>query len=118
MGWMDEIASESVLNQAYPWLCQRRLDYCPNDDVWDAQWRWEELRPKLQDSSRASVYRLGSVRRFPAGDETVEVWSVLDASVPKATALVLTAHWLPKLSPHRYHIEGRGGAVEGAAEKR
>ena len=53
---------------------------------------------------------IGSVRRFPAGDETTEVWSALDALVLKATALVLTAHWLPKLSPHCYHIEGRGGA--------
>jgi hypothetical protein len=30
--------------------------------------------------------------------------------VVKATALVLIAHWLPNLSPHCYHIEGRGGA--------
>ncbi len=33
MDWMDEIASESVLQQAYAWLCERRLDYSPNDDV-------------------------------------------------------------------------------------
>ena len=74
------------------------------------RWRWEELRPKLQDWLRAGVYRVGPVRRFPAGDETIEVWSALDALVLKATALVLTAHWLPKLSAHCYHIEGRGGA--------
>ena len=29
MDWMDEIDSESVLNQVYPWLCERRLDYSP-----------------------------------------------------------------------------------------
>ncbi len=33
MDWMDEIASESVLNQAYAWLCERRLDYSPSDEV-------------------------------------------------------------------------------------
>jgi hypothetical protein len=44
---------------------------------------------------RAGVYRIGAVRRLPAGDETIEVWSALDALVLKATALVLTAHWLP-----------------------
>jgi len=58
---------------------------------------------------RAGVYRIGAVRRFPAGDETVEVSSALDALVLKATALVLAAHWLPNLSPHCYHVEGRGG---------
>ena len=97
MDWMDEIASESVLNQVYPWLCQRRLDYSPNDDVWDVRWRREELRPKLQEWLRAGVYRIGAVRRLPAGDETIEVWPALDALVLKATALVLTAHWLPNL---------------------
>jgi RNA-directed DNA polymerase len=59
---------------------------------------------------RAGVYRIGAVRRFPAGDETIEVWPALDALVLKAIALVLTAHWLAKLSSHCYHIEGRGGA--------
>ena len=86
---MDEIASESVLNQAYAWLCERRVNYSPNDDVWDVRWRWEELRPKLQDWLRAGVYRIGAVRRFPAGDDTIEVWSALDALVLKAIAHVL-----------------------------
>jgi hypothetical protein len=40
---MDEIASESVLHQAYVWLCERRQDYSPHDDVWDVRWRWEEI---------------------------------------------------------------------------
>jgi hypothetical protein len=26
MDWIYEIASESVLNQAYAWLCERRRD--------------------------------------------------------------------------------------------
>jgi RNA-directed DNA polymerase len=110
MDWMDEIASKSVLNQAHAWLCERRLDYSPNDDVWDVRWRWQELRPRLQDWSRAGLYRIGAVRRLSPDDETIEVWSALDALVLKATALVLTAHWLPKFSTHCYHIEGRGGA--------
>ena len=110
MDWMDEIASDSVLDQAYAWLCERRLDYSPNDDVWDVRWRWAELRPRLQEWLRAGVYRIGAVRRFPAGDETIEVWSALDALVLKAAALVLAAHWLPVLSPRCYHLEGRGGA--------
>ena len=46
----------------------------------------------------------------PPGDETIEVWSALDALVLKATALVLTAHWLPDLSQHCHHLQGRGGA--------
>jgi RNA-directed DNA polymerase len=109
MDWIYEIASESVLSQAYTRLCERRRDCSTNDDARDLRWRWDQLRPRLQDWLRAGVYRIGAVRRFPVGDETVEVWSALDALVLKATALVLTAHWLPNLSPHCYDIEGRGG---------
>jgi hypothetical protein len=72
MDWIYEIASESVLNQAYAWLCERRRDCSPNDDVWDLRWRWDELRPRLQDWLRPGVYRIGAVRRLPAGAETVE----------------------------------------------
>ena len=61
MDWIYEIASKSVLNQVYPCLCERRLDYSPNDDVWDLRWRREELHPKLQEWLRARVYRIGAV---------------------------------------------------------
>src|SRR5271166_1291542 len=107
---MDEIASESILEQAYAWLCESRQDYSPNDDVWDVRWRWEEIRPQLQAQLRAGGYRLSPVRRFHQGDENIEVRSALDALVLKATALVVTAHWLPNLSQHCHHLQGRGGA--------
>ena len=110
MNWIDEIASESVLEQAYAWLCERRQDYSPNDDVWDVRWRWEEIRPLLQAQLRAGGYRLSSARRLHLSDDDIEVWSALDALVLKATALVLTAHWLPNLSQHCHHLQGRGGA--------
>jgi hypothetical protein len=70
---MDEIASESVLQQAYAWLCERRRDYAPHDDVWDVRWRWEEIRPQVQAQLRAGEYRLGPVRRIHHGGEIIEV---------------------------------------------
>ena len=110
MDWMDEITSESVLDQAYAKLCGRRRNYSPNDDVWDLHWRWEDFRPRLRQWWRAGAYRIGPVRYVRAGDETIEVWSALDALVLKATALVLTAPWLPSRARNCYHLEGRGGA--------
>jgi hypothetical protein len=56
------------------------------------RWRWDELRPKLQEWLRAGVYWIGAVRRFPAGDETIEVWPALDTLMLKAIALFLAAH--------------------------
>src|SRR5262249_2386552 len=87
-----------------------RLDYSPNDDVWDLRRRWEEIRPQLQAQLQAGEYRLGPVRRVQHGDETIEGWSALDSLVLKATAIVLAQHRSPARSPHRHHLEGRGGA--------
>jgi RNA-directed DNA polymerase len=69
--WMDEIASESVLQQAYAWLFERRREYSPNNDVWDVRWRREVIRPQLQDQLRAGSDRIGPVRRFHQRDETI-----------------------------------------------
>ena len=91
MDLMDEIASESVLNQAYAWLCERGLGWSAHSDVWDASRRWEKTRPQPQAHLPAAAYRFGPIHRFQQGDETIEVWSALDALVLKATALVPTA---------------------------
>jgi hypothetical protein len=32
-GVMDLIASDAALDEAYAWLCDRRKDYSPHDDV-------------------------------------------------------------------------------------
>ncbi len=91
MDWMDEIASESALNQANAWLCERGLGYSAHGDVWDASMRWEETRPQPQAHLRVAAYRYGPIHRFHQGDETIEDWSALDALVLKATAPVPTA---------------------------
>ena len=109
MDWIDEIASDDVLRQAYDWLCERRVDYSPNDDAWDVRWRWEEIRPALQDALRAGDCRMSSVRRFSSGGETIEVWSALDALVLKATSIVIAAHCLPELSCGATTARGEAG---------
>lgn len=36
---LSHIASDSVLDAAYDWLCRSRKDSHPNADVWDLRWR-------------------------------------------------------------------------------
>ncbi len=58
---VEEIASDEVLQQAYDWLCARRTDYAPDNDVWCLRWRWDEVKPQIQAALRAGTYRLGAV---------------------------------------------------------
>ena len=71
MNWIDAIGSDSVLQQAYALLCERRQNCSANDDVWDVPWRWEEIRPQLQVQLRARVYRFSPVRRLGLGNEDI-----------------------------------------------
>ena len=78
---MDEVASIKVLHLAYQWLCKQRKDYPHNADVWDVRWRWEEIRPQLQERLRAGVYRLGALERIQTSEKTIEHWSAKHAHV-------------------------------------
>lgn len=117
---MAEIASDETLEEAYAWLCKRRKEYSPNNDVWNVRWRWAEIKPQLQAALLAGRYRFRPVDRYRTQDGAIEVWSSLDALVLKAMAIVLTRHLAPQLSQHCYHLVGRGGAkaaVRAVAER-
>ncbi len=45
---IQKIASDSVIDTAYEWLCKKRKDYSHYDEVWDIRFRWAELKPYLQ----------------------------------------------------------------------
>jgi RNA-directed DNA polymerase len=105
---MTEIASDEVLEHAFDWICDRRHDYSPHQDVWDVRWRWHELKPQVQERLLQGRYRLGPVQRFGDGDDAIEVWGALDALVLKAVAIVLARHWA--FSPRCHHVADHGGA--------
>ena len=112
-GVMDLIASDAVLDEAYAWLCNRRKDYSPHDDVWTLRERWADVKPRLQRSLLRGEYRCDVTRRVHTGEGVIEIWSAADALVLKATALVLQKELAPVLSPRCFHLAGHGG-LKGA----
>jgi len=107
---IDRIASDDILQRAFSWLCQQRVDYGPNNDVWRLRQEWDVRKPLIQQALRSATYRFQPVERYPTNDGVIELWTAQDALVLKAIALVLTEHLTPLLSPHCYHLVGRGGA--------
>ena len=105
---VEEIASDEGLQQAYRWLCTRRTDYAPDNDVWRLRWRGDEVKPQIQAALRTGTYRLGAVDCFRREGQTTEVWAARDALVLKATALVPARHLEPYLSERCYHLARRG----------
>ena len=91
-----EIASDEVLEQAYLWLCDRRKDRSPDNDVWTLRWQWREVKPRVQEKLLSGSYRFTAVEWVGTGEDMREIWSSEDALVLKAIAIVLTRH----LAPH------------------
>ena len=83
---MDLIASDAVLDEAYVWLCDRRKDDSPRDDVWTFRERWADVKPRLQRSLLRGEYRCDVTRRVHTAEGVVEIWSAADALVLRATA--------------------------------
>ena len=109
-------ASEEVLNLAYEWLCERRKEFSYNADVWDLRWRWEKIRPQLQEQLLAGTYRLGTVKRYQTPEKTIELWSAVDALVLKALSIVLSRRLVPIFSKSCYHLAGHGGAKKAVRD--
>ncbi|MCP4402475.1 MAG: hypothetical protein GY801_34850 [bacterium] len=108
---MQHIASDAVLEETYTWLCERRTDYSPNDDVWDLRRRWAEITPQVQQTLPAGTYEFSPLAelRLPDGD-TRQLWCAWDALVLKAMALVLGEYVEPALSERCFHVKGHGEA--------
>ncbi len=105
------IASDSVIDTAYDWLCKRRHDYSHNDDVWDIRFRWSEFKAHLQETLLSGEYTFSSQRLIITPDRRMELWCAQDALVLKAMAIVLGKHLRPILSSDCYHLKGNGGAT-------
>lgn len=103
------LASDSVIDAAYKWLCHQRRHWPANSDVWSLRFDWETIKPALQQTLRRGDYRFEPMSRVTkANGEVVHIWSSRDALVLKAMAIVLAEH-LP-VSKRCTHVKGHGGA--------
>ena len=89
---IQQIATDDVIQQAYDWLCERRVDYSANNDVWLMRCHWGTIKPQLQAELQAGDYQFSPVQRIRGEETTIELWSSLDALVLKAIAIVLAPH--------------------------
>jgi len=107
---ITEIGSNEIIDLAYTWLCKQRKDAHHNHDVWELRFRWEVLKPQIQQSLRDGTYRLSPTRMVQIDGDWMEVWSSRDSLVLKAVSIVLSRQWHDVLSNRCFHVAGRGGS--------
>lgn len=77
---LTHLASGSLLDRAFEWLCHRRRDYPPDADIWSFRQRWPEEKERLQADLLAGRFRFGLLRRIALKDGSeVDLWSPRDA---------------------------------------
>ncbi len=113
---ITQIATGTVLDKAYHWLCKRRIKLSHNNDVWALRRKWDRIKPDLQHTFLRGECRFSPQVELRLPEENLECWSALDSLVLKAMALVLGHHLASSLSPHCVHIKGHGGAKKAVKE--
>ncbi len=83
------LTSNTILEQAYAWICSQRKDSSHNNSVWDLRFNWTTRMPELQRQLLTGVYHLSPLRSYNINDEFISSWDATDALVLKALSLAL-----------------------------
>ncbi len=106
---LSDIASDSVIDTAYAWLCHQRRNWPADSDIWDLRFHWDTVKETIQRDLTQECFCFEPMSRITkANGEVVHVWSSRDALILKALSAVLANH-LP-VSMHCTHVKGHGGA--------
>jgi hypothetical protein len=65
---ITEVARSAVVDTAFAWLCNRRMDYADSADAWNVRRGWQDLKPQLQDALLRGQYRFHPLRHRRLGD--------------------------------------------------
>ena len=98
MQLIEQVASDENIEQAFSWLCLKRKEHSPNNDVWNLRRHWQTVKLNLQQQLLDGTYQFSPQQEIRFDTETIELWASLDALVLKAVTLVLTRHLKPHIS--------------------
>ena len=105
----ERIASSAVLNEAYDWLCARRINYPAKADIWSFRRDWRAEQQRIQNDLLAGRYRFDTQQRVALKDGSeIDVWRARDALVLKAMTICLGE--VLRVSSSCVHVKGHGGA--------
>ncbi|MDM8515627.1 reverse transcriptase domain-containing protein [Desulfobacterales bacterium HSG16] len=109
-------ASDSVLDDAFDWLCERRKNYPHNSDIWHFRMNWQYIKPELKMRLVTGEYSFEPLSEIRRVDDIINLWSSQDALVLKALSIVLYDHLNPVLSDRCFHLKDRGGVKAALRE--
>ena len=76
---MEQVASCGVMDEAYEWLCQTRINYSANADIWDLRKNWSLVQPQLQRQLLIGEFQFSVQTQYRFSDEIKVVWAAVDS---------------------------------------
>ena len=112
MQLIEQVASDENIEQAFSWLCLKRKEHSPNNDVWNLRRHRQTVKSNLQQQLLDGTYQFSPQQEIRFDTESIELWASLDALVLKAVTLVLTRHLKPNIYNQSAHVKGNDGDEE------
>jgi len=93
------------LESVFDWLCDLRLDYSHNNDIWDLRRHWESLKHTFLHQMNTGTYQFNALDVYVHGDVSIYLWSSLDMIALKLITQALSS----KISVPSscYHTKGK-----------
>jgi len=103
------LASDSMLEQCYEWICIQRQKHGHNNTVWDLRWKWAEIKPKIQQQLLTGTYLISPLQSHCIEGEWLSSWAAIDALVLKALTLTIQPLFSLDKFPYCTHLKQAGG---------
>lgn len=110
------LSSDSMLEQAYSWICKKRHESSHNNSIWDLRYNWLHLKPLLQQQLLTGQYVLSPMQSYYIDNQWISSWTAMDALVLKALALTLQSLFSIEDYAHCTHLKNAGG-IHAAIKK-
>ena len=98
-----------MLDEAYVWICKRRIDYSEHNDIWDLRRNWDTLKKDILAQLNDGSYRFSPLQRFDFPDEIISMWTSRDMIALKVITRVLHGFMKNHLPKSCTHVKGHGG---------
>ena len=113
---MMNMFTQDILQQAFKKVCQRRIKYSPNNDIWGLRINWQNRKNTILNKLNRNIYRFDAAREAVINNEHYEIWSSEDAVVIEALTILLKERYNITGICTSFHLKGKGG-VKAATGK-
>jgi RNA-directed DNA polymerase len=104
------LCNNQDLEDAFEWLCDLRVDYSPNSDIWNLRRDWKTLKPKILHQLNHGSYTFSPLTIYTFNDGVmISLWSSEDMLALKIITNALSRHMGKQIPASCYHVKDHGG---------